>query len=482
MICSLLIMMIVFINGMESAEQKVKHLDTVLREEELDAKTKAWLLMVESGKVDEEEVRRITPKSIFIAPLLNNHAAKCQEGYRHDHLGQCVKVIKTDPKVQLELLLKKLNSLYSEKKKEEEEEEKELSEASTGPLQFSIPILNEEEKNMKFVNEESLPNPPTQVNESDFSPPKPPEFIPVPMPVVTANHTLELNLNHTKDLEFSGAGPLNDTEIFVPTAVEGSGAASGDSSPIDDTTPVESLFFDDSDLFDSRETESTSTIPTTTEIFPSTTVAPVEESHPTNSYQSITGLLSLNHSVKQSTTESVQKPENDFKNIKSDIIHFPREDDERTFINSPPAVNNGGIRFPEESTTTHQVLSYRPPQTFYSQYQILPSAIPTQQFWWVPKNWRVDENYEKSPLIKFWSRIPLIHDVSITHDGGNDFRRPFPSPLPAPRGFTSRQVHEGFPETYHQFNHQQQNRKVFRRGRLLDESSPSSRETFRFQR
>lgn len=255
MICSLLIMTILFINGIENSKQKVKHLDAVWKEEDIDAKTKAWLLMVESGKVDEEELRRITPKSIFIAPLLTSRSGKCQEGYSHNHLGECVKVIKPDPKIQLDLLLKRLSSFYSEKSKppekeeeevEEEEEEKEFFKPSSGPLQFSIPIWSEEEKEVKQTVEESKTDL-FSVNASTFVPPKPFEFLPFPEEIVMPNRTIELNENRTEEVEFSGAGPLNDTEPFITTGYNFSDVSSGDYFPEEEVTTPDGLFLEDTD-------------------------------------------------------------------------------------------------------------------------------------------------------------------------------------------------------------------------------------------
>ncbi|EEB11164.1 hypothetical protein Phum_PHUM094520 [Pediculus humanus corporis] len=217
MICSLLIMTIIFINGIENTKQKVKHLDSVWKEDEIDAKTKAWLLMVESGKVDEEELRRITPKSIFIAPLLTSRTEKCQE------------------------------------------------ESSSGPLQFSIPILNEDEKDVKPMSEEintessppPPPPPPPTLNETVFVPENPLELIPVPLPIIMLNRTMEKNDNRTEDLEFSGAGPLNDTEPFITTDfTETYDVSSGDYLPEDEsttttataaTTTIGGLFLEDTD-------------------------------------------------------------------------------------------------------------------------------------------------------------------------------------------------------------------------------------------
>lgn len=52
--------------------------------------------------------RRITPKSVFVAPSFN----KCSDGYRPDTMGRCVKVVKLNQQAQWDFLLKQLNSMY----------------------------------------------------------------------------------------------------------------------------------------------------------------------------------------------------------------------------------------------------------------------------------------------------------------------------------------------------------------------------------
>jgi len=52
--------------------------------------------------------RRITPKSVFVAPSFN----KCSDGYRPDSMGRCVKVVKINQAAQWDFLIKQLNSMY----------------------------------------------------------------------------------------------------------------------------------------------------------------------------------------------------------------------------------------------------------------------------------------------------------------------------------------------------------------------------------
>lgn len=234
MIC--LLLMMILISGIDNTEQKNTHSETILKQEELYDRTKAWLLMVESGKVDEEQLRKITPKSVFIAPLLAGRTGKCKEGYRPDHLGQCVKVIKVekvDPYGQLEALLKRLSAMYAESKKEEDER---VPLMSNGPLHFSLPISNSDT---------------TPKDEAGNSTTKDvPEMIPVPMPMRSPDHA-----NETVEDESSGFGAVNKSETLEGSGFEGSGFGSGDAKMEDMTSSIGLI----SDEFEYTETTEMST-------------------------------------------------------------------------------------------------------------------------------------------------------------------------------------------------------------------------------
>ncbi|XP_011498500.1 PREDICTED: uncharacterized protein LOC105362712 [Ceratosolen solmsi marchali] len=98
----------------------------------------AWLLVEnksggQSALESANILRKITPKSIFIAPEL----ISCPNGYTSDGKGTCKPVpIKIDEDAQRQFFLKRLNALYGKfgnnRKKPAE---------VTGPLQINIPIL-----------------------------------------------------------------------------------------------------------------------------------------------------------------------------------------------------------------------------------------------------------------------------------------------------------------------------------------------------
>ncbi|XP_047107557.1 flocculation protein FLO11-like [Schistocerca piceifrons] len=58
--------------------------------------------------------RRITPKSVFIAPAFTpDQLPACAEGYRADSMGRCVKVLRVDQAAHLDFLLRRLNAKYA---------------------------------------------------------------------------------------------------------------------------------------------------------------------------------------------------------------------------------------------------------------------------------------------------------------------------------------------------------------------------------
>lgn len=99
----------------------------------------AWLL-VDSQNNNGEPDRKITPKSVFIAPNIgDNHSLPdCAEGYRSDPMGRCIKFVKVDEAAHLDFLLQRLNEIYATNPSEELDDDD--SKPTSGPLQVNIPL------------------------------------------------------------------------------------------------------------------------------------------------------------------------------------------------------------------------------------------------------------------------------------------------------------------------------------------------------
>ncbi|KAK0094326.1 hypothetical protein PV326_011251 [Microctonus aethiopoides] len=122
----------------------------------------AWLLFDNEGESDTKNpsdsanvMRRITPKSIFIAPPL----ITCPDGYEPDYMDRCTKTIQIDEDAHLNFILERLNAMYAHLGKPESTPSPEPSPLSpppsssssssssssetTGPIQFNIPLIIE---------------------------------------------------------------------------------------------------------------------------------------------------------------------------------------------------------------------------------------------------------------------------------------------------------------------------------------------------
>lgn len=103
----------------------------------------AWLLVdaqngFQHGVDSATLLRRITPKSVFIAPAL----PACAEGYRADTMGRCVKSVNIDENAHINFLLERLNAMYGNSQASNKNDQKK----STGPLQLNIPLIPSDPK------------------------------------------------------------------------------------------------------------------------------------------------------------------------------------------------------------------------------------------------------------------------------------------------------------------------------------------------
>lgn len=109
----------------------------------------AWLLVdtqsgLQSGLDSATLLRRITPKSVFIAPVL----PACAEGYHADKMGRCVKSISINATAHKDFILERLKLMFGNSQASKNDPKK-----STGPLQLNIPLIpdiNRQSANIEF--------------------------------------------------------------------------------------------------------------------------------------------------------------------------------------------------------------------------------------------------------------------------------------------------------------------------------------------
>ncbi|XP_078046645.1 uncharacterized protein LOC144475018 [Augochlora pura] len=110
-----------------------------------DLAWQAWLLLdsqtgAHSGMDSATFLRRITPKSVFIAPALPA-LPPCADGYEADTMGRCVKNVNIDQQAHFVFLLQQLNSRYGNRGGSSADSFSNNQKKSNGPLQLNIPLL-----------------------------------------------------------------------------------------------------------------------------------------------------------------------------------------------------------------------------------------------------------------------------------------------------------------------------------------------------
>lgn len=120
------------------------HPSRPLNERSTELAWQAWLLVDDQNQnkhhdLDNFTRRRITPKSVFIAPTFSPESLPaCAEGYRADSMGRCIRIIKLDEEAHLDFLLQKLNAQFGNYDDFEEDSQEEVP--TSGPFQLNIPL------------------------------------------------------------------------------------------------------------------------------------------------------------------------------------------------------------------------------------------------------------------------------------------------------------------------------------------------------
>uniref|UniRef100_A0A1B0D629 Folded gastrulation N-terminal domain-containing protein n=1 Tax=Phlebotomus papatasi TaxID=29031 RepID=A0A1B0D629_PHLPP len=99
----------------------------------------AWLTVDSRNPLYNDMTRKITPKSIFIAPNFRNESLPCPTGFKVDHRGQCIRVVSIDPN---DLLANRLQSILASTNIQMDDDEiyDYDSYDTSGPFQVNLPI------------------------------------------------------------------------------------------------------------------------------------------------------------------------------------------------------------------------------------------------------------------------------------------------------------------------------------------------------
>ncbi|XP_033210514.1 uncharacterized protein LOC117168801 [Belonocnema kinseyi] len=135
----------------EKLKQRTSSLSSPRRSPEQDIGSpselawQAWLLVdaqpagSNTGLDSASIPRRITPKSVFIAPSRQ----ACADGYKADKMGRCQKVVIINREAHFDFIVNRLNQLYGKNPSQAASTmvDKKQSPIATGPLQLNIPLL-----------------------------------------------------------------------------------------------------------------------------------------------------------------------------------------------------------------------------------------------------------------------------------------------------------------------------------------------------
>lgn len=199
----------------------------------------ALLLVHESPQHSPLVLRRITPKSVFLAPTFTS----CSEGYRQDSMGRCVKVVKINQEAQWAFFLQKLNSMYALPA--------EPPKRDTAPLHFPIPI-----------EDEPTTAEPTTTGASTLEPTMTPFMIVVPnttLPVDTTETTTTEGTTTTVSTEDTVAPSTVASSTVPPSTIytEGTTGTTGGTTAVETSTMTTSAKCEDCQ--DAEETVVTET-------------------------------------------------------------------------------------------------------------------------------------------------------------------------------------------------------------------------------
>ncbi|XP_058836647.1 mucin-3A-like [Topomyia yanbarensis] len=89
-------------------------------------------------------------------------------------------------------------------------------------------------------------------------------------------------------------------------------------------------------------------------------------------------------------------------------IRFPTHDDDQ----QTSASNNNKVRFP--GSVSNRGAQYANRLSDIYPKKTSESTTQRPPFWWLPSGWEVDQTGQKPMLLRFWSRMPLVRDQSIS--------------------------------------------------------------------
>jgi hypothetical protein len=427
----------------------------------------AWLL-VDPGtpKPHNEEVkkRRITPKSVFIAPAFSgtSHLPDCAEGYRPDSMGRCVKLVQLNHAAQLNFLLQRLNAMYATPTNRRGYEDSSASDSSsTGPFQVSIPIdispeseeVTEESVEVAVVMADVLEENKQKNNNKTDETQKSQTIVAVLN--VGKNGTSLEEMDTSGDLEMESdklhheEGNLkllasNATKYEIVKKNGSSSVPKESLSAVDEeqlltTTPISVVVSEDSDepLLEQMKAPDSAM-----ELLEEVGSSSSENGRPANT--SRRNVSDDEEARKEAATQTVpiiiepvavnvSATKHDRKTANNECLSQtdaqPKIKAKTNVILTSTYRPSAFVRYPAESSAAagghnmavsnrvhademrHLINSSQRHFDYSKPLPTLPSDVHQRQiYWWLPPGWRLDPTRHQPMLIRFWARMPLLRD------------------------------------------------------------------------
>lgn len=121
--------------------------------------------------------------------------------------------------------------------------------------------------------------------------------------------------------------------------------------------------------------------------------------------------------INEIIAENKQRHQQAFSNSR---IRFPSQHEDHSAAASSSSGNM--VRFPGSVSNRITPNSNRLPDIFPKKSHDTTTQRPP--FWWLPSGWEVDQTGQKPMLLRFWSRMPLVRDQSLTTSGSGPASSP----------------------------------------------------------
>ena len=415
-------------------------------------------------KEDPPKPRRITPKSVFIAPAFSGSSPlpDCAEGYKADSMGRCVKLVQLNHPAQLNFLLQRLNAMYSTQDTNHGPED-----SNSGPLHFTLPLdipepqqeetdesvevavvmadvlkddkkKSEEDKAETIVAVWKTGKNGTELEEVETASDL--EIEAAKIHIEKSNMTTAVSDNIKYDVVedksnftlpdkrapiLDSENPQSDSPVTVSLendSEDNEEPSKAMESAVELLEEVSSVIEENSrtgntnrrnvsldvELNDSNSTEEVSHSFTERSVVKKVLPNP-EELIPTD----ITPELEV-----ENTSENVKRPLSTNQQSSS-YVRFPNDNNDG-YTGGETSVSSWGSSY-DSMNQDYEEFVPPPAPAYYQNTKVnqpnifLPNVQQRPTYWWLPPGWRLDPSRHQPMLVRFWARMPLVRDPVYQH-------------------------------------------------------------------